>query len=477
MPSCGMAVHVPYSGLGHIWTARSQSNWQGFMANTSHSAGDGVAGVERPQSCTNTWINLVGLVCFFLTVWLLHDVPIRTEAKALFWMLAATGPIMLLDFLILRVHRRASTGLQWDRGGQVDLARVAVKLIGWAVTIGAIGAIYWALPEYHRDFYAPFWLLLRTCGPYLAIAAVPYFIIVDRRMRDPYDAYWHLGLLALGQTRGIDWPMLGNHARGWIVKGFFLPLMISYLAGEVTAVGEMLAGQRWATPMQLYELAYRFTFSVDLVFAAAGYIMTFRLLDTHIRSAEPTVLGWLVAIMCYQPFWNVFATQFLQYHDDLYWDNWLTGMPWLQVLWGSTIIAVLVIYGLATMTFGARFSNLTHRGILTNGPFRFTKHPAYLTKNLSWWLVSVPFVSAAGWEVALRYSIALFGINLIYFARARTEERHLSMDPVYVQYALWINEHGALAWLGRLIPFFRYVPPAGTVVARDDEAGDGPQAG
>ena len=40
----------------------------------------------------------------------------------------------------------------------------------------------------------------------------------------------------------------------------------------------------------------------------------------------------------------------------------------------------------------ARFSNLTHRGIITNGPYRYSKHPAYLAKNLSWWLVSMPFM-------------------------------------------------------------------------------------
>jgi hypothetical protein len=50
-------------------------------------------------------------------------------------------------------------------------------------------------------------------------------------------------------------------------------------------------------------------------------------------------------------------------------------------------------------------------------------------------------------------------VNMTYFMRARTEERHMSRDPVYVQYALWMNEHGVFAWLGRLVTFFRYKPP------------------
>jgi hypothetical protein len=50
-------------------------------------------------------------------------------------------------------------------------------------------------------------------------------------------------------------------------------------------------------------------------------------------------------------------------------------------------------------------------------------------------------------------------LNLIYYARARTEERHLSRDPTYVAYALWIDQHGLLAGLARVLPFIRYRTP------------------
>ena len=63
------------------------------------------------------------------------------------------------------------------------------------------------------------------------------------------------------------------------------------------------------------------------------------------------------------------------------------------VFWGSTILVCIAVYSWATISFGIRFSNLTNRGIITNGPYRYTKHPAYIAKNLSWWMESVPFVS------------------------------------------------------------------------------------
>ena len=44
--------------------------------------------------------------------------------------------------------------------------------------------------------------------------------------------------------------------------------------------------------------------------------------------------------------------------------------------------------------------------------------------------------------------------------RARTEEKHLSRDPEYVAYALWMNEHGVLRFLNKLSPALKYKGPA-----------------
>ena len=53
------------------------------------------------------------------------------------------------------------------------------------------------------------------------------------------------------------------------------------------------------------------------------------------------------------------------------------------IIWGAILVVLTGIYAWATMAFGLRFSNLTHRGILTHGPYAFTKHPAYMSKNAS----------------------------------------------------------------------------------------------
>jgi hypothetical protein len=74
--------------------------------------------------------------------------------------------------------------------------------------------------------------------------------------------------------------------------------------------------------------------------------------------------------------------------------------------------------------------------------------------------VAVPFIANSNGLDALRGCVMLGLINVIYFQRARTEERHLSRDPTYVAYALWINENGVLRWLGSAVPALRYRRPA-----------------
>ena len=123
----------------------------------------------------------------------------------------------------------------------------------------------------------------------------------------------------------------------------------------------------------------------------------------------------------------------------------------IWTIWAAVIMAATTIYTWATVSFGVRFSNLTNRGIITNGPYRWVKHPAYVSKNFSWWFVSMPFLSALSATEALRASMALLLLNGVYYLRAKTEERHLSSDPDYVAYVNWMASHSLYAKLKRLI--------------------------
>jgi protein-S-isoprenylcysteine O-methyltransferase Ste14 len=119
------------------------------------------------------------------------------------------------------------------------------------------------------------------------------------------------------------------------------------------------------------------------------------------------------------------------------------------VAWGCAILACVAVYAWATISFGVRFSNLSHRGVITSGPYRWLRHPAYVAKNVSWWLIAVPFFYEGSPVTAVRGCLLLLGLNGVYALRAWTEERHLAQDPTYRAYQAWIDDHGLAAKLRR----------------------------
>jgi protein-S-isoprenylcysteine O-methyltransferase Ste14 len=276
-------------------------------------------------------------------------------------------------------------------------------------------------------------------------------------MKNPHDGYWHLGSAICKRFQGVDRRIIGQHLLGWTVKLYYLPLMFVPYHGNINHLINVDLTHVFSDFKIFYDLTYHTIFTIDLLFVVIGYMLTVRLFDNHIRSTEPTFLGWAVALECYQPFWSFFSTNYFAYNSGLVWGEWLQGSPLLYALWGSAILFLLGIYLYATIPFGIRFSNLTNRGILTNGPYYYSKHPAYVSKNISWWLISIPFIKTkAGRLESLRHCLMLLCVNLIYFLRARTEERHLSQDPDYVQYAQWMERNGLFRFVGKWIPLLRF---------------------
>ena len=105
--------------------------------------------------------------------------------------------------------------------------------------------------------------------------------------------------------------------------------------------------------------------------------------------------------------------------------------------------------------------------MLTNGPYRFSRHPAYLSKNLFWWLSTLPFLVTSHSPVdMIRDTVFLGLVSAIYFWRAKTEEAHLlAEDARYRAYHAWMAENGLITaplarLLGRAKPRAVAVQPA-----------------
>lgn len=404
-----------------------------------------------PRSATPFSVGLLGMLAGLLTLWLVRDsTALDGATRSTVACLAIIATVGAYELLVARVYLRPSAGLARRGLRSLSIARVAMRLASLACVYAAIGALYWLLPEYHGSFYHPFWSLIATLALYVAVAAPFYFAWMDTHQRETDDAYLLLARLLLRGERPSNWRPLREMLAGWMVKAFFLPLMTVYLSTNAAQLNASLSAALDA-PFSLatFRFMYDLSFAMDLMFGTVGYLCTLRILDSHVRSAEPTTLGWLVALICYQPFWSLISSQYIRYEGSMFWDNWLISMPVLRIVWGSVIVALLLCYACATMSFGLRFSNLTNRGIITSGPYRLTKHPAYIAKNLSYWMVSVPFIEPLGWRAALMHCAALIAVNLLYFVRAKTEEKHLMNDPDYRAYAEWIARNGLFAKITR----------------------------
>jgi hypothetical protein len=408
-----------------------------------------------PASCSHFWGNMTGLIGFMAVIYTLRENLLLTLSPTQQGIACAAGvvlPILLYEWCVLRVQRR----LLHENGIRpyVDWQRVWLKVLGLVMTCSGIGFLYWLFPEYHSGFFGPYWEFLRIAMPIVLVLALPYFAYMDRRTANPEDAYWQLGRWLCGNRGSLKRHAVAELTRQWIIKAFFLPLMFGYWLDNIQYLrffdtGSLVSFRGW------YDLSYNLLYAVDVAFAAVGYMMTFRLLDSHIRSAEPTMIGWWIALLCYSPFWqSVFVSNYFAYAERP-WGDVFGGNPILYALWGSVILCMIGVYALATVALGYRFSNLTYRGLVANGPYRFTKHPAYIAKNISWWLIAMPFMVGEGWE-PVRNCLLLCCVSIVYYIRARTEENHLSNYPEYVEYAQWIEAHGLFRWVGKWIPYLRY---------------------
>lgn len=431
----------------------------------------------RPASDVSAvvgWLGLGGLLgwvllChFWPEIVVALNLPARAERltgpnAALVGLLATALPMAAWSVLVDKVHRRASTGIDWDnpRPLSATLDTSVTKLAGLWATWGLIAAAY-ALGRWYWEGPWRFAMeVLAAAAAPLAVLSVPYVLWLDRHLVEPRDGCWHFGAMLIGREP-FDPAQVAHHARAWAVKGFFTAFMLMIVPGGFAALVVPEWSGLLASPPALAALLITLMFVVDEQIGTVGYVLTLRPLDAQIRSANPHLDGWVAALVCYPPF------QLMNPADrPLFYltgtrgdDNWIgvfAATPLLAWAWAALLVGLTAAYAWATLAFGLRFSNLTYRGVITNGPYALTRHPAYLAKNLFWWCAALPFVVSTGSLAdALRNCFFLGCVSAIYYCRARTEEQHLlAEDARYREYHGWMAAHGPitrrLARLGRAI--------------------------
>lgn len=417
-----------------------------------------------PKSDVSAGVGLAGLLG--LSFWLLFcrtfpviadffelSVPherLSGPHAALLALLFSAVPMAIWSLLVDKVHLRPSTGIDWKRVRpvrevmDVSITKIAGLWATWAIMAGLYCICRW---YWDGQYLFAIEVLTYALVP-MVLLSVPYVLWLDKRMVNPRDHAWHFGAMLIGRE-AWDPAQVKKHWRAWIIKGFFGAFMISILPGGWEQVVEAEPAELISDPVKIGLLLTTLLFVIDVQIGTVGYLFTLRPLDAHIRSGNPFLAGWLAALLCYPPFvWGIIGNgQVLSYeHNVAGWGHWFAGNTALLWVWAAWLVILTAIYAWATVAFGIRFSNLTYRGVLTNGPFRYTRHPAYLSKNLFWWFSVMPFLVTSGSPVdAIRNTFFLLCVNAIYFWRAKTEEAHLlAEDPKYAEYHAWMAEHGVI---------------------------------
>ncbi len=290
-------------------------------------------------------------------------------------------------------------------------------------------------------------VLMGEAGAAYAIYAILYYSSVSRERIRPTKGLIAIRMIA--KNIRILWrnvPLFGRKTSQekteWtheektallfiLVKAFFLPVMLNFAIDNFRSVSwylSVVSGNGVDLSISgfnsfIYPGLIALLLLIDVVYFTFGYTFESAKLKNTVRSVEPTFFGWFVALICYPPFNGVSGSIL----------GWYANEPppvstELMVFWFNIAgLFFFTIYVWATLALGSRSSNLTNRGIVGWGPYRFMRHPAYVTKNMAWWLLVLPLGNPTAY-----ISMGLW--TLVYYFRAITEERHLSLDPEYQAY-------------------------------------------
>ena len=416
----------------------------------------------RPRSAVSGGVGLAGLLGLFGWFAAARYFGMDGEHSALASVFFCGLAMVLWSLAVDKVHRNGSTGIDWagpPRSAADAWTTTQVKLVGLWATWAIIAAAYVVLRFYWVGPYALSMRWLGYAAVPLIVSSVPYVLWLDRRLLEPRDATWHFGRWLLGGS-DADTTMIWRHCRAWAVKGFFTAFMLSIVPGNFMPLVLRPWDEITGSPLAFAGFGIAVMYLIDVHFATVGYVLTMRPLDAHIRTANPYGMAWVAALACYPPFVLMNPGGPLHYQEGAAdWSRWLAGHTSLLWIWGGLLIVLNAIYAWATVAFGLRFSNLTHRGIITHGPYAFTRHPAYLAKNTFWWASSLVILPWDGtFLTALRNTALLAAVSGIYYWRAKTEERHLLADPAYRDYWEWAQTNALVPRLvGRFTGMVRPV--------------------
>lgn len=379
------------------------------------------------------------------------------------WAIIAAVTFTMLGFEFARACK------SWGPIPESDLkdllTRAAIKWLGVMLVVTGSLFLWWLIPLYRGPRYETINTAAALFVPLFAAALVPYLLFTEWRLGHHRDYAWNIGLIPLCRWHEINWRLVRDGALSMLIRTIFLPFNFCYVAQNigawrVKAWDVML--QSPPTP-ESHAAIMLALYAVLIVTIIPGYIFSLRLFNTHTRTIDRSWFGWMITLVCYPPLLSGVFTGWFGYNYFRFEEPFMK--PWIFLLQDHAMLLYAVGIGIilsemvhlwGEAIIGIRSSNLTHRGIITNGPFRYLRHPVYISKCVGWTLIFMPFLMGGSLFECIRLGLLLMCVWTIYYLRGIAEERMLSVDADYVTYALWVDKHGWMAWTGRLIPAFTF---------------------
>jgi protein-S-isoprenylcysteine O-methyltransferase Ste14 len=233
-----------------------------------------------------------------------------------------------------------------------------------------------------------------------------------------------------------------------LIRLFFGPLILNALLVELgwcQRLGTQFRPVGLIGKLDVYYIVFvHLIFLADSVLYFVGYHTEAACLRNEVRYVETDLWRILVCVLCYPPFNQATLSLVGASCQDPY--LLVQGNLQSAWTWGLRGAAVLLLCLLisASLSLFTRASNLTNRGIVSWGPYRFVRHPGYLAQNLYWFITLVPWIIPNPRSVYFSWSSYSLGClclvggfiawATLYFLRAVSEEQFLSRDPDYVAY-------------------------------------------
>lgn len=310
-----------------------------------------------------------------------------------------------------------------NKPNKSDKIKTGILLYFSNVIIYGLGIVLFRFGPHYKNYLMPktqealFLLFLL----YLIFGPIYYLIFVkEYSTNKSYFFLKGIGKLILNFPRYEKMRLSKNEKVAFLfmgVKLFFLPLMLNFLIQNINSLNSNPYSY-WSYPFMLTLI-----FTIDTAIFAFGYIFEAKQLKNVVKSVEPTILGWVVTLICYPPF-NGLVGNYVPWGAN---DYAIFGGVTFTVVSRIVILSLFFLYVWASISLGTKASNLTNRGIVTKFPYSIVRHPAYISKNLVWWLTLLPVIN-------IHFAIGMLFWTSIYFLRAVTEERHLRKDPDYIKY-------------------------------------------